>query len=105
MVLAAAAAATVGGDQAPTPAAAAMVGEDQVPTPAAAAITSTEKVGLELDAAEPAKEEEETPQAVVNTKLYFGNLPYNVDSAELAGIIQDYASPELVEVIMIQTPS
>ncbi|KAL3507499.1 hypothetical protein ACH5RR_032881 [Cinchona calisaya] len=35
----------------------------------------------------------------VNTKLYFGNLPYNVDSAQLAGIIQDYASPELVEVL------
>lgn len=35
----------------------------------------------------------------VNTKLYFGNLPYNVDSAQLAAIIQDYASPELVEVL------
>ncbi|KAK4787448.1 hypothetical protein SAY86_011281 [Trapa natans] len=35
----------------------------------------------------------------VNTKLYFGNLPYNVDSAQLAGIIQPYASPELVEVL------
>lgn len=35
---------------------------------------------------------------VVNTKLYFGNLPYSVDSAQLAGIIQDYGSPELVEV-------
>lgn len=35
----------------------------------------------------------------VNTKLYFGNLPYNVDSAQLAGIIQDYGSPELVEVL------
>ncbi|CAI9118025.1 OLC1v1019526C1 [Oldenlandia corymbosa var. corymbosa] len=35
----------------------------------------------------------------VNTKLYFGNLPYNVDSAQLAGIVQDYASLELVEVI------
>ncbi|KAK4482496.1 hypothetical protein RD792_009654 [Penstemon davidsonii] len=34
-----------------------------------------------------------------NTKLYFGNLPYNCDSAQLAGIIQDYASPELVEVL------
>lgn len=32
------------------------------------------------------------------TKLYFGNLPYNCDSAQLAGIIQDYASPEMVEV-------
>lgn len=36
--------------------------------------------------------------SAVNTKLYFGNLPYSVDSAQLAGIIQDYASPEMVEV-------
>lgn len=40
-------------------------------------------------------DEPETP----HTKLYFGNLPYNCDSAELAALIQDYASPELVEVI------
>lgn len=32
------------------------------------------------------------------TKLYFGNLPYNCDSAQLAGIVQEYASPEMVEV-------
>ncbi|KAK8571943.1 hypothetical protein V6N13_047570 [Hibiscus sabdariffa] len=38
-------------------------------------------------------------EAAVNTKLYFGNLPYNVDSAQLAGIIQDCGSPELVEVL------
>lgn len=43
----------------------------------------------------------ETPQLeAVNTKLYFGNLPYNVDSAQLAGIIQDYGNPELVEVFL-----
>ncbi|KAI4369720.1 hypothetical protein MLD38_018134 [Melastoma candidum] len=36
---------------------------------------------------------------LATTKLYFGNLPYNVDSAELAGIIQDYGSPELIEVL------
>ncbi|KDP33321.1 hypothetical protein JCGZ_12870 [Jatropha curcas] len=35
----------------------------------------------------------------LNTKLYFGNLPYNVDSAQLAGIIQEYGAPELVEVL------
>ncbi|CAK9167397.1 unnamed protein product [Ilex paraguariensis] len=40
---------------------------------------------------------EATEDATVNTKLYFGNLPYLCDSAQLAGIIQDYASPELVE--------
>uniref|UniRef100_A0A1D1YA00 Ribonucleoprotein, chloroplastic n=1 Tax=Anthurium amnicola TaxID=1678845 RepID=A0A1D1YA00_9ARAE len=37
------------------------------------------------------------PQA--STKLYFGNLPYNCDSAQLAGFIQDYATPEMVEVL------
>ncbi|KAL6191980.1 hypothetical protein ACLB2K_038368 [Fragaria x ananassa] len=40
-----------------------------------------------------------TDELPVNTKLYFGNLPYSVDSAQLAGIIQDYASPELIEVL------
>lgn len=34
-----------------------------------------------------------------NTKLYFGNLPYNCDSSQLAGIVQEYATPEMVEVI------
>ncbi|WOL12923.1 28 kDa ribonucleoprotein, chloroplastic isoform X1 [Canna indica] len=43
--------------------------------------------------------EEEEIAAPQNTKLYFGNLPYNCDSAQLAGIIQEYASPELVEVL------
>ncbi|KAF5188658.1 Rna-binding protein cp29b protein, partial [Thalictrum thalictroides] len=38
-------------------------------------------------------------EPTINTKLYFGNLPYNCDSAQLAGIIQDYGSPELVEVL------
>ncbi|KAI5397632.1 33 kDa ribonucleoprotein, chloroplastic [Lathyrus oleraceus] len=32
------------------------------------------------------------------TKLYFGNLPYSVDSAQLAGLIEDYGSAELIEV-------
>ncbi|GAV86582.1 RRM_1 domain-containing protein [Cephalotus follicularis] len=50
------------------------------------------------------KEKEETETGIeheltVNTKLYFGNLPYNVDSAMLAGTIQDYGSPEMVEVL------
>lgn len=35
------------------------------------------------------------------TKLYFGNLPYNCDSAQLAGIVQEYASPEMVEVLAV----
>lgn len=37
-------------------------------------------------------------ESAMNTKLYFGNLPYSVDSAQLAGIIQDFGSPELIEV-------
>ncbi|KAK5840812.1 28 kDa ribonucleoprotein, chloroplastic [Gossypium arboreum] len=44
-------------------------------------------------------EVEAEAESTVNTKLYFGNLPYNVDSAQLAGIIQEYGSPELVEVL------
>ncbi|GFP83423.1 29 kDa ribonucleoprotein a chloroplastic [Phtheirospermum japonicum] len=51
----------------------------------------------------PAVEEEEDvaggETGGAHTKLYFGNLPYNCDSAQLAGIIQEYASPELVEVL------
>ncbi|XP_034686513.1 28 kDa ribonucleoprotein, chloroplastic [Vitis riparia] len=42
---------------------------------------------------------EEGAESPVNTKLYFGNLPYSCDSAQLAGIIQNYGSPELVEVL------
>lgn len=42
--------------------------------------------------------EEGSEFSSVKTKLYFGNLPYNVDSSQLAGIIQDFGSPELVEV-------
>ncbi|KAG5240742.1 ribonucleoprotein [Salix suchowensis] len=62
----------------------------------------------EAPATSPAVEEEElaseetegeADQVPVNTKLYFGNLPYNVDSAQLAGMIQEYGSPELVEVL------
>ncbi|KAL0286603.1 UNVERIFIED_CONTAM: ribonucleoprotein A, chloroplastic [Sesamum calycinum] len=61
-----------------------------------------------LTAQQPEAEVEEVPSGgggaapesgEVNTKLYFGNLPYLCDSAQLAGIIQEYASPELVEVL------
>uniref|UniRef100_A0A0A9BN27 RRM domain-containing protein n=1 Tax=Arundo donax TaxID=35708 RepID=A0A0A9BN27_ARUDO len=41
--------------------------------------------------------------STTTTKLYFGNLPYNCDSAQLAGIVQDYASPEMVEVLYDRT--
>lgn len=43
--------------------------------------------------------EAEAEAAGITTKLYFGNLPYNCDSAQLAGIVQDYATPEMVEVL------
>lgn len=46
-----------------------------------------------------AADDDNPPATTVNTKLYFGNLPYNVDSATLAQIIQDFANPELVEVL------
>lgn len=46
-------------------------------------------------------EEGEAEEVSVHTKLYFGNLPYSVDSAELAAIIQDYGSPELIEVLIM----
>ncbi|XAR63924.1 hypothetical protein NMG60_11024081 [Bertholletia excelsa] len=36
--------------------------------------------------------------SIVNT-IYFGNLPYHCDNAQLVGLIQQYASPELVEAI------
>ncbi|XP_059285867.1 RNA-binding protein CP33, chloroplastic-like [Lycium ferocissimum] len=45
------------------------------------------------------KGEDSSESEGVNTKLYFGNLPYLCDSAQLAGIVQDYGSPELVEVL------
>ncbi|XP_057547923.1 28 kDa ribonucleoprotein, chloroplastic [Amaranthus tricolor] len=38
-------------------------------------------------------------QSEASTKLYFGNLPYLCDSAQLAGIVQQYGTPELVEVL------
>ncbi|XP_057957280.1 28 kDa ribonucleoprotein, chloroplastic-like isoform X1 [Malania oleifera] len=38
-------------------------------------------------------------EAPANCKLYFGNLPYHCDSAQLAGIVEEYGSAELVEVL------
>ncbi|KAL9408459.1 hypothetical protein AB3S75_046926 [Citrus x aurantiifolia] len=72
----------------------------------AAATAEEEASGLLEEVTEEVQEDGEAraealapPPLGVNTKLYFGNLPYNVDSAQLAGIIQDYGSPELVEVL------
>ncbi|XP_020227068.1 28 kDa ribonucleoprotein, chloroplastic [Cajanus cajan] len=42
---------------------------------------------------------EQDSESSAATKLYFGNLPYSVDSATLAGLIQDYGSAELIEVL------
>ncbi|XP_027364031.1 29 kDa ribonucleoprotein, chloroplastic isoform X2 [Abrus precatorius] len=42
---------------------------------------------------------EQDTESSDNTKLYFGNLPYSVDSAKLAGLIEDYGSAELIEVL------
>lgn len=66
-----------------------------------AAAVAQEEAAVTAPAEEPPSEEEEvaaSENSGVNTKLYFGNLPYLCDSAQLAGIIQEYASPELVEV-------
>ncbi|KAF3784989.1 Retinoblastoma-related protein [Nymphaea thermarum] len=45
------------------------------------------------------EEKEEVASSPPDTKLYFGNLPYSCDSAQLAAIVQEYGSPELVEVL------
>ncbi|KAK1314156.1 hypothetical protein QJS10_CPA06g00110 [Acorus calamus] len=60
---------------------------------AAAAEVEVEEV-KEGTAAEGGEEEEEK-----QWKLYFGNLPYHCGSAQLAGIIQEFGSPEMVEVL------
>ncbi|KAK3159446.1 hypothetical protein QOZ80_2AG0150190 [Eleusine coracana subsp. coracana] len=63
-----------------------------------------EEQGLVVDAGPDNRGgKEEEAASTTATKLYFGNLPYNCDSAQLAGIIQDYASPEMVEVLYDRT--
>lgn len=69
----------------------------------AAGLVEEEVEEVEEDAETKAEDEAEAQAPApaftpLNTKLYFGNLPYNVDSAQLAGIIQEFGSPELVEV-------
>ncbi|CAI0383132.1 unnamed protein product [Linum tenue] len=93
-----------GGDHLPLPIAAAALW--RAPKKVFVAAVAQEEAEAEVETT-PAEEEkgveggEETGEGSsgVNTKLYFGNLPYNVDSAQLAGIIQDYGSPELIEVL------
>lgn len=54
-----------------------------------------EKEGEE-DAQGSSESQDEIP---AGTKVYLGNLPFSCDSAELAGIIQEHGSVEMVEVI------
>ncbi|KAL1202634.1 RNA-binding protein CP31B [Cardamine amara subsp. amara] len=62
-------------------------------------LSETITVKLEEEEKEDTTPTDLNPPDTINTKLYFGNLPYNVDSATLAQIIQDFANPELVEVL------
>ncbi|CAK8570577.1 unnamed protein product [Lathyrus sativus] len=74
---------------------------------AAVAVDDEEKAVVEEEQKEQEQEQEvekenggETDAVVdTRTKLYFGNLPYSVDSAQLAGLIEDYGSAELIEVL------
>ncbi|MED6123131.1 hypothetical protein PIB30_046390 [Stylosanthes scabra] len=79
-------------------------------TTSPAVVVSQQEFAVSDDAAglvEEEKEEEEeeeqqdgsAAESSVSTKLYFGNLPYSVDSAQLAGIIEAYGSAELIEVL------
>ncbi|KAK1260894.1 hypothetical protein QJS04_geneDACA002291 [Acorus gramineus] len=74
------------------------------------AAVEVEDEGLVVEAEAEAEAAVETEEGLVveaeteaatekEVKLYFGNLPYNCDSSQLAGIIQEYGSPEMVEVL------
>ncbi|MED6114693.1 hypothetical protein PIB30_082866 [Stylosanthes scabra] len=86
----------------------------RIRTTSPAVVASQQEFAVSDDAAgglveEDEKEEEEeeeqqdgsaaAAESTVSTKLYFGNLPYSVDSAQLAGIIEAYGSAELIEVL------
>ncbi|KAE9586806.1 hypothetical protein Lal_00004748 [Lupinus albus] len=62
-------------------------------------VAAEEKVEENEMGGEAVVAEEDTENSIISTKLYFGNLPYSVDSAQLAGLIQDYGSAELIEVL------
>ncbi|GMP77605.1 hypothetical protein CsSME_00033827 [Camellia sinensis var. sinensis] len=73
--------------------------EEAAATPSVEAAPPPAEVEVEVEVEELSSGgDDEEVISTVNTKLYFGNLPYHCDSAQLAGIIQEYASPELVEV-------
>lgn len=72
---------------------------------AVVAVDHEEKAVVEEEQKEQEQEEKESGREIVaevdsRTKLYFGNLPYSVDSAQLAGLIEDYGSAELIEVLL-----
>ncbi|GMP77603.1 hypothetical protein CsSME_00033827 [Camellia sinensis var. sinensis] len=74
--------------------------EEAAATPSVEAAPPPAEVEVEVEVEELSSGgDDEEVISTVNTKLYFGNLPYHCDSAQLAGIIQEYASPELVEVL------
>ncbi|KGN56810.1 28 kDa ribonucleoprotein, chloroplastic [Cucumis sativus] len=56
-------------------------------------------VGVEEGVEEETEVEGGSPVESGSTKLYFGNLPYSVDSSQLAAIVQDYGIAELIEVL------
>lgn len=67
-----------------------------------AAVTAGVEEGVEEETAEKGGGEAVdggSPVESGSTKLYFGNLPYSVDSAQLAAIVQDYGVAELIEVL------
>ncbi|KAI5397633.1 28 kDa ribonucleoprotein, chloroplastic [Lathyrus oleraceus] len=71
---------------------------------AVVAIDDEEKAVIEEEQKEQEQEEKENGGEIDaevdrRTKLYFGNLPYSVDSAQLAGLVEDYGSAELIEVL------
>lgn len=76
---------------------------------AVVAVDDEEKVVVEEGEKENEQEQEQeenenggeidAEEVDTRTKLYFGNLPYSVDSAQLAGLIEDYGSAELIEVL------
>ncbi|XLQ98791.1 hypothetical protein S83_064990 [Arachis hypogaea] len=79
------------------------------PRTSAAVVVSQEEIALSDDTGLVEEEKErqvleeqqqdDSAESSVNTKLYFGNLPYSVDSAQLAGLIESYGSAELIEVL------
>ncbi|KAK8960757.1 Ribonucleoprotein [Platanthera guangdongensis] len=69
-----------------------------LPRMMSAAVAQEEDVSVAQEEAA-AVEKEPEEEELQSTKLYFGNLSYHCDSAQLAGIIQENASPETVEVL------